>query len=325
VSTVLAVCLLSAPISRAAPEYTFYEIVIPGGSVWGAMGINNLGLVSGSALIGGLDCGFVYSVPAGTSAIYAAGTWNSPGGINDAGQIVGAVSENSGATWTAFTRAADGTTTILDHPFTPGASWDLIGVNESGDTVGSIWDTSRSAWAGVIQTGGVYRTVSLGEPEEHLTGINDAGGYVGYSRDPVNPYDGHAWIFRPDGALEADLLWDPAHPLDNEMRAYDINNSDVVVGTVFRVHDAINQGWIREADGDIFAISYPGSANTWVTGINDAGEIVGRYEDSAHSWHTFVGTPVPEPGTAALLLAGLGVMRIFRLRRTGRCGDDARP
>ncbi len=135
----LAVCLFCAPVARAAPEYTFHEIVIPGGTVWGAMDINNEGLVSGSAVIGGVDYGFIYSISTGTSATYSAGAWTSPGGIND------------------------------------------------------------------------------------------------------------------------------------------------------------------------------------------AGEIVGRYEDDAHSWHTFVGTPVPEPGTAVLLLAGLVAARRFGLRRTGRHGHDARP
>jgi hypothetical protein len=321
----LALCLLGAPIARAAPEYTFHEITIPGGIAWSAMGINNRGLVSGSILIGGEDYGFIYSIPAGTAAVYAAGTSTWTGSLNDRGDVVGVFSENYGGKVSAFLRSSDGTMTLPDHPFTPGASWELWGINEEGDAAGSVWDTARSAWAGVIQTGGVYRTVSLGKPEEHLMGINDLGWYVGYYRDPVNHYDGHAWIFRSDGTLEADLMWDPARPLDSEMRAHDINNNNVVVGTVFRVRESMTHGWIREADGDIFEIAYPGSFDTWVTGINDAGEIVGRYADSEYNWRAFVGVPVPEPGTAALLLAGLGATRIFRLRRRARCGDDARP
>jgi hypothetical protein len=186
VSAVLAVCLLSVPISGAAPEYTFHEIAIPGGIAWSAMGINNQGLVSGSTLIGGEDYGFIYSIPAGTAAVYAAGTATWTGSLNDRGDVVGVFSENYGATVFAYVRSSDGTMTLPDHPFTPGVSWEL-----------------------------------------------------------------------------------------------------------------------------------------W--GINDAGVIVGRYADVEYNWRAFVGVPVPEPGTAVLLLAGLGAARMFGLRRRGRCGDDARP
>ncbi len=309
----------------AAPEFTFQEIIIPDGTVVGVSDINNDGLISGTVYTGSEYLGYVYSFSAHTSAVYSADGWTSPGGLNDAGTTVGSRSQNSGATWSAFVRTADGTTEYPDHPLTSGANWDLWGINNAEDTVGTLWDASQSAWIGVIQTGGVYRTVTLGKPEEHLTGINDLGWFVGYYRDPVNHYDGCAWIFRPDGTLDAELMWDADHPLDNEMRAYDINNSNVVVGTVFRISDAINQGWIREPDGTVSAISYPGSLNTWVLGINDAGEIVGRYEDSEYQWHGFVGIPIPEPGTLALLWAGLATARIFRLRRRAAHGHDVQP
>ena len=321
----LAVCLLCAPVARAAPEYTFHEIVIPGGTMAGVSDINNHGMVSGAIYADGGSLGFVYSFPAGTSALYSAGSATWPGSINDRGDVVGSYSEDSGATWTSFSRAADGTTTSLPHPFLPGASWYLWGGNNAGSTVGSIWDTSRSTWVGVIQTGGVYRTVTLGKPEEHLMGINDSGWFVGYYHNPGVHYDGCAWIFRPDGTLATELMWDPDRPLDNEMHAYDINNNNVVVGTVFRMRDSITQGWIREADGSVFPISFPGSEDTRVLGINDSGDIVGRYVGHDSQWHYFVGTPVPEPGTAVLLLAGLVAARRFGLRRTGRRGHDARP
>ena len=55
--------------------------------------------------------------------------------------------------------------------------------------------------------------------------------------------------------------------------------------------------------------------------INNAGQIVGTYEDSASRLFSFQAAPaVPEPSTAALvgvslLLAGLGAIRIARARR----------
>lgn len=317
--------LIQAATGYAAPEFTFHEITIPSGLVESARDINIHGLVSGTVFIDGVSKGYIYSMAANTSLIYSVGAETLGYSINDLGAVVGSSSDNNGTTWTAYLRETDGTTAVLDHPFTPGASWGLIGLNNLGDTVGAAWDPARFTWVGVIQTGGVVRAVTLGEPEGHLTGINDLGWFVGYRRDPVVHFDGRAWIFRPDGALDAELIWDAANPLDNEMRAYDINNGNEVVGTVFRIHDGINQGWIRETDGDIHAISYPGSNDTWVEGINDAGDIAGRYADSEYRWHSFVGIrTIPEPGTTALLLAGFAMARIFRLRRKARCGDDAR-
>jgi hypothetical protein len=72
-------------------------------------------------------------------------------------------------------------------------------------------------------------------------------------------------------------------------------------------------------------IAIPGGIAWSAMGINDAGVIVGRHADVEYNWRAFVGVPVPEPGTAVLLLAGLGAARMFGLRRRGRCGDDARP
>jgi hypothetical protein len=50
--------------------------------------------------------------------------------------------------------------------------------------------------------------------------------------------------------------------------------------------------------------------------INNSGWIIGQaYNTSLDLEHAFVLSPVPEPGTYALLLAGLGMICFMRYRR----------
>jgi len=54
----------------------------------------------------------------------------------------------------------------------------------------------------------------------------------------------------------------------------------------------------------------PGAFATVARGINGAGQIVGSYVD-ATGRHAFVATPttvIPEPGTLALVAAGVGLL-----------------
>ena len=55
---------------------------------------------------------------------------------------------------------------------------------------------------------------------------------------------------------------------------------------------------------------------TWARGINDKGWIVGNVHNSISDVnHAFLLTPVPEPETYAMLLAGLGLLGFMARRR----------
>ena len=69
-----------------------------------------------------------------------------------------------------------------------------------------------------------------------------------------------------------------------------------------------------------------GSTATTLNGLNDAGEVVGFFVDGAGNTDGLLGTPVPEPGTWAMILAGfagLGWLGFRRSRRPGAAGAAA--
>ena len=120
--------------------------------------------------------------------------------------------------------------------------------------------------------------------------------------------------YRPLGPLE---------PIDDDVIPYGFNNKGWAVGTVASrapgsgVFAAVwrngerlnlNEVGIQDPDGPVMQL-YAAQA------INNRGQIVGWGRVEGSYWaHGFIATPVPEAGTWALLLAGLGLMG-WRARR----------
>ena len=78
-------------------------------------------------------------------------------------------------------------------------------------------------------------------------------------------------------------------------------------------------GFIGIPDGASYnytSFDPPGSASTTINGINDKGDIVGFYT-TGDVVDGFVGTPVPEPSTWAMMLlgfAGFGFLGYRKVR-----------
>jgi hypothetical protein len=90
-----------------------------------------------------------------------------------------------------------------------------------------------------------------------------------------------------------------------------------VVGVFYNAGSPVPHSFITGANGvgitDLNAlVTLPGGVSLqWVAAINDMGQIVA----DASNGHSYLLSPVPEPETYALMLAGLGLMRLVARRK----------
>lgn len=82
----------------------------------------------------------------------------------------------------------------------------------------------------------------------------------------------------------------------------DLNVSAQVVGFYFGGDKKAHRFFY--ADGSLLTIDSPGADLTFLTGINDRGDLAGWYREEARS-RAFAASPVPLPGSLWLLGAGL--------------------
>jgi len=229
------------------------------------------------------------------------------------------------------------------HTFNFPGAWDTqaFGINGRGQIVGDYGGPSGGG--GFLDSGGVFTSINApGAYYTEANGINDRAEVVGFYFSSAGEYGfldsgGTLTTITPPGAA-----WS---------RAYGINDSGQIVGDFAYSAYGPYQGFLD--DGGVFTpISVPGATVTWANGINDSGQIVGFYAggdcplnevcgflDSAGVFTTlnFPGAPwtiangindsgqivgiygtTPEPGTLALLGAGMiGLAGTLR-RRNGR-------
>jgi probable HAF family extracellular repeat protein len=159
------------------------------------------------------------------------------------------------------------------------------------------------------------------EPRAH--GLNDVGQIVGSLRAPST------------GDYYRAVLWDHGvsslldMPSDfHAAEAKDINNAGQIVG--FMLANDVNVGfraatWINGQVIDLNSLLPASVVDAgWVllgaNAINEVGQIVGQARNTQTGViDAFVLTPVPESGTWAMMLLGLGAMAIHaRLRSSGK-------
>jgi probable HAF family extracellular repeat protein len=232
------------------------------------VGINSLGQVVGSLLIGGGPAYHAYrTAPDGDiTAANDLGTLGGQGSfgnaINDAGQVVGN-SQTSGGETHAFRTTPGGTVTAATDLGTLGGTYsDAVGINAAGQVVGSSTflpgNSARHAYR--TAPGGAITPESdlgtLGGTVSSAYAVNALGQAVGTSF--VASGDMHAFFVDVTGQMQ-DL---------NELIPPD-------------------SGWVLQlADG-----------------VNDAGQISGYgYYAPASATRAFLLTPVPEPASLSPLL-----------------------
>ena len=113
------------------------------------------------------------------------------------------------------------------------------------------------------------------------TGINDNGYIVGSYYSPGNGYRG----FRDQGGV-----FTTGGNISGAADTYPFDAADVVNGSYWRVgyYDTKNNGVVNGEHGylsngtNTYTITYPGATYTRAYGINNLGQIVGRYQDGTN-------------------------------------------
>lgn len=169
-------------------------------------------------------------------------------------------------------------------------------INSFGQIVGSATTTSDNNHATLWENGEIVDLGSFSGNNSSANSINDHGEVVGNSdgfEQSIN-IDESAHISKIDFYTHA-ILW-------KNKQAYDLNNlinkADGDVNLIPKLVDAYS----INANGLILTHGYLPSLYSY----NREGEIY----IYAYEYHSFLLTPVPEPESYALMLAGLGIISI---------------
>jgi hypothetical protein len=299
--------LLLASVPGLASSYTFQAINYPGATATTPTSINNHGDIAGTYTDGSGSHGFLDEGGTFQTVSYN-GQSIAPISINDSGQYVASLGnskylEYSGGAFSVITTS---------YGYVPGISPPAVvetvaGINDQGQIVEKVNPYSPDGDI-LIATGDTYVVVSGADDETFLKGFNNNDDVVAaYFLHNAEVYQGFVKL---NG--QSTVFFTGPDPSQSLTPAA-INDSDQIVG------DYGAQGFIYQ-NGAFAAFSYPGATATNLTGINDAGDLLGTYVNAGVSY-AFLATPpnisgAPEPATFSLLPLGAILLIIGRRVRT---------
>lgn len=265
--------------------------------------ISNTGVVVGS---GGAQA-FIDDHGTVKNVIGYGGALTTVDSINDAGVLVGTSTDPLGR-YHGVQWDLNGQMTHWYQPLPDYGDLAIVGMNNQGAILGVGYDAaSPGARQAFIQSGEtVTRLPLLVGNLSYFVGINDSNEVAGVSADTYG--NSRAVLIRDGQVIE---LGSPSLPFTTSS-ASAINNAGQVVGYVGGVlnHSSL-QGAALFEGGEVVLLESlldPEVAGRWdlqfATDINDAGQIVGSgvFDGQVRA---FLLTPVPEPGTALLMVVGM--------------------
>jgi len=279
--------LTTAPQAAA---YTFQTFDAGTSSYTFPFGINNDGQVSGYYTDSSGTHGFVRSADGSqiTKFDYSGANETYGQTLNDSGEVAGYYVGNNGTH--GFVRSADGTQfTLVEYQTDPNQTY-AFGINNSGVVSGYFWDPAYFVCQGFTGSAGSSQFTAVDYPSAVFTealGINNSGAITGYYLGTTVNY--HGFVRSAGGSFTS---FD--YPSAYSTYAMGMNTSGQVAGYFVNSSDpdALNQGFVRSADGSVFTtVSYPSAVETVVCGINDSGLITGYYTDASDITHGFIATP----------------------------------
>ncbi len=298
----LAIAGITVTLHSHAASYTFTAIKPDPTNLVSsyARGINNAGEIVGNYVTAPdrRDVGYKYSGGDFTTISGPPGSQNFDLlAINDAGTILG----YDYTTNSSFVINGSVTTSFqLPAGIAPPA-----GLTNSGQVLGNgpngpyLYDPTNGSFTPLPQFG-------LGSV---VNSINDSGAFVGTYQAPGG---GRPYIYQND------QFTDLSNPLGFAVPQAINNNGDIV--------GSYSQFPVRGffySNGSLTSIEYSNSfpTNTRLYGINDAGQIIGNYENENDGSVTgFLADPatIPEPASIGLLLislCALGAVKAYRVAR----------
>ncbi|WP_068409538.1 hypothetical protein [Planctomyces sp. SH-PL62] len=291
---------------------SFTTVEVPGATSTTVDGVNERGGSVGTYAVGMSSRGFVRRADGAITTFDVAGSLSTYArGINDGGTVVGHY--DSGLGTGGYTRGVDGTIATF---VVPGAAATFgADVNNLGQIVGTYSIGGVFDFHGFIRAAdGNFSTFDVpGASWTYAEGINDQGQVSGFYFDGMAF---HGYLRASDGSFTSFDV-----PQSMSTFGGGLNNAGSSVGysvvSIFTSSGfvSIATGLVRNPDGTMTSVVVPGSASTYVAGINDRGQIVGNYVVNGVA-RGFI-TAVPEPGGGTLLATGvLGLLMVKRRRRS---------
>ena len=293
-----------------------------GGAASFGAGINSSGWVTGAAQRStGESRAFLYNgsqmQDLGTFGGNRAGFLSQGTGINDSGWV-------TGFSTVPFEPGAP----ALSHAFlyTGGPLQDLgtlgggssfgMAINASGRVVGSSSIAGNAATHAFLYAGGPLQDLgTLGGTNSFAQAVNAGGQIAGYS-SITGDGASHAFLYSGGPLQDLGTLG------GNDSFAFGVSATGQVVGRSQTVgngalHAFLFDGGTMHDLNDLVDASGAGWTLVEARGINDLGQIVGTAKFGSGPNRAVVLSPVPEPATYALLLAGLAVVTGAARRRRG--------
>ena len=318
-------CLLAvAPLAIAPAAHAGYNLTFvtdpTGTGLINLLGINSSGTIAGFDN-GVTNQGFTLTLPSSFTTVNFPGAASSMvTGINAAGDVSGIYVDVAGANH-GFTDIG-GTFTTVDNPASTVFN-QALGINNSDETVG-YYAPTVAGFPGDIaysQTGGAFTDINALLPanfNSQAVGINSAATpwIVGF-------YQPTADLSTSLGFVDEGGTITTIDPFGSTFtQALGVNDLGEIVG--FYTDATGNQHGYIDNGGVFASFDPPGSVSTTINGLNDKGDIVGFYTSaSADAVIGFVGTPVPEPSTWAMMLLGFAGFGFLGYRSKVRTGTLA--
>ncbi len=306
----LAIFGFTAVISAAeATTYKVTDVQNPSSPYFTQLlGINN------AMTIGGANnevspAGFTLTLPSTFTVQNFPGSATSMvTGINNSGSTSG-IYVDAGGTTHGYTDIG-GTFATVDRPGT--VFNQALGINDANVTVGYDSAIDPGGVVGQVayeQSGGVFTAVPLpANSNSQAVGINNADDIVGfYMPTPTTSV----------GFLDIGGVISTIDPFGSVFtQALGINASGEIV-EFYADAAGTPHGYIDNG-GAFTSFDPTGSFSTTINGLNAQGDIVGFFSNAEGSVIGFVGTPVPEPSTWAMMLAGFSTLGFLGCRTSRR-------